>query len=106
MKIAFCIWSLAALLFVGIGISCLVSKKPVGFYANTDVPKVTDVIAYNRAMAILWFAFAVGFEWLGLPLLGIQRNDPKVVLMLLGVPFLVLFLVIAYTGVERRYRKK
>ena len=58
MIVAFVIWSVCALLFAGIGIWCFKSKKPVGFFAGVEAPKVKDTAAYNRAVGRLWIVAA------------------------------------------------
>ena len=54
MIIAFGIWTIAAFVFAGIGISAGKSKKPVGFFTTVEPPKVTDVKKYNHAVSLLW----------------------------------------------------
>ena len=51
MLLAFIIWSMCALLFLIIGISSKISKKPAGFFSNCKAPEVTDVKKYNNAVA-------------------------------------------------------
>ena len=48
--IGFAVWSMAALIFVGIGISSRKSVEPVGFFSNVKPPKVKDVKQYNKAV--------------------------------------------------------
>ena len=54
-----------ALTFLGIGVWASKSNKPVHFWAGTDVPveKVTDVLAYNRANALMWKIYSIPY-WL------------------------------------------
>lgn len=52
--LAFIIFVLVALIFVVIGISAFFAKKPMGFFANSEMFEVTDVKAYNRAVGIMW----------------------------------------------------
>ena len=67
--IAFIIWSIVALVIIGIGIYSFVSKKPVGFFSGIEPPKVKDTKKYNRAVALLWFIYGTAFELLALPFL-------------------------------------
>ena len=51
--------------FVGMGIWAKKRKDPMHFYSGTSVDpkKVTDIPAYNRANARMWFAYSMPF-WL------------------------------------------
>ena len=53
MIIGLIIWSSVTLLIIGIGIWSWNSKKPAGFYAGVEPPKVNDVQKYNHAVGIL-----------------------------------------------------
>lgn len=57
--IAFIVWTIVALFFVGIAISARKSKEPVGFFTGVKPPEVTDVKAYNRAVSTLglWWRY-------------------------------------------------
>ena len=101
----FVIWSLTALLIAAIGVSCLRSAGPAGFFTFVQAPRVRDVQAYNRAVARIWFAFAAAMEVLGLPLLHAQQNSPVFLIPALGVPVLAIGAGIVYTIVENRYKE-
>ena len=47
--IGFIIWSLFGVFIIGLGIKDMFSKKPVGFWANTETIKVKEVKGYNHA---------------------------------------------------------
>lgn len=106
MIIGFVIWSIVALVFFGIGIWSRKSEKPAGFWANVKAPEVNDVKKYNNAVSVIWFVFAVIFEMLGLPLLFFEQNSPVFLVVLVGTIFLIIGIMIAYTMVENKYRKK
>ena len=106
MVIAFVIWSIVAILFFGIGIWSRKSKKPVGFWSNVSAPEVNDVKRYNNAVSVIWFVFAVIFELLGLPLLFFKQNSPILVFVAVGVIFLIIGVMGAYTIVENKFRNK
>lgn len=107
MVIAFFVWTVLAILFVGLGILTRKSKKPVSFFANVKAPKeVTDVAAYNKAVSRIWFSFAALLELLALPFLVLEQNSPLFILIVLGVMFLSIGITIAYTLVELKYKKK
>lgn len=105
--IAFVIWILVSLVFVGIGIYDLRANEVVGFWSNGKKPVVNDenLKAYNRAVGILWIAFAVVFMLLGLPLLA-GDNSPLIVITLLGSLAEIVALMAVYVLViEKKYCK-
>lgn len=104
MIIAFVIWSVVAVIFLAIGVSAWKAKEPIGFFTFVDPPKVKDVKRYNHAVAKLWFAAAIIFEVLGVPMLGLKQNSPQTIFMILGVVALVIAMVIVYTRVEAKYK--
>lgn len=72
--VAFIIWSLVALVIIGIGIYSFVSKKPVGFFSGIEPPKINDTKKYNHSVALLWFIYGILFELLALPFLFVKGN--------------------------------
>lgn len=102
--IGFVIWLLCATLFFIIGVSCMLSKKQVGFFANVKPPKVRDVAAYNHAVGKLFMGFAVIFALLGLPLL--KPGSALVMLSVVGVMLEIIVLIILYLRIEQKYEKK
>lgn len=106
MIIGFVIWSMTALLFLGIGLWSRKSEKAVGFFSNTKPPEVTDIAKYNKAVSIIWFVFAIILELLGLPLLFFKQNSPLFIIVVLETFFLVIGIMIAYIRIEDMYRKK
>lgn len=106
MIAGFVIWSAVAVLIIGIGIWSWNAKKPVGFYAGTAPPKVTDLRKYNHAVGILWFVYAALFELLGIPLLYSKQNAAVFVVTVLGVVFITIALMTAYNRILARYRQK
>ncbi|MCI6242512.1 MAG: hypothetical protein PUF81_01580 [Lachnospiraceae bacterium] len=106
MIIAFGIWTIAAFVFAGIGISAGKSKKPVGFFTTVEPPKVTDVKKYNHAVSLLWIVVALIFEAMGFPFLFLKQNSPFVFLIVFGVVALVIGMMIAYLRIEEKYAEK
>lgn len=107
MELAFIIWLLLSLFFVGMGIHCFVSKKeqPFGFWANAETLPVKDVKAYNRALGKLWCVYGVVLALLGLPLLQGQ-NSAGVIISILGTMFASIGAMVVYvTVIEKKYRK-
>lgn len=103
--IGFAVWSMAALIFVGIGISSRKSVEPVGFFSNVKPPKEKDVKQYNKAVSTIWIVFAVVFEILGIPILVFEQNSPVFLVVVLGVVVLLIGIIIAYFKVEAKYRE-
>lgn len=106
--LAFVLWILVSLIFVVIGIYDLRAKEVVGFWSNGKKPSVEkeNLKAYNRAVGILWIAYAVILMLLGLPLLA-GDNSPLIVITLLGTMAEVVLLMAVYVIViEKKYCKK
>ena len=56
------IYGLVAAIMLGIGISQLRSKKPVGFYSGEKPPlesELTDVISWNKKHGKMWIWYGV-----------------------------------------------
>lgn len=90
MVIGFIIWSIVALIFLGIGISTYRAKDAVGFFTGVKPPVVKDVKRYNKSVSIIWFVFAEIFEILGIPLLFLKQNSPFFLVSILGVVVLII----------------
>ena len=97
MLIGFIIWSIVALIFVGIGISAWRAKEPVGFFTGAEPPTVKNMVKYNHAVSILWFAYAVLLEIFGLPLLFLKQNSPGFIISILGTVSISIGLAVAYS---------
>lgn len=106
MIIGFVIWSIAAVCFLGIGISCLKSKEAVGFFTFVKPSVIENVEQYNHAVSKLWFITAFVFEILGIPFLFAEQNSPVFILMVPEIVILVIGMIIAYTKIEMKYKKK
>lgn len=106
MRGSFVIWSVLAVVFVGLGIWSWRAEKQVNFWANTKSPEMKDVKKYNRAIAKIWFTFAVVYEALGIPLQFCEQNSPVFLLTIVGLIFLVIGIMGAYMAVENKYRKR
>ena len=105
MIAGFIIWSIIALVLIGIGILAWKSDKAVGFFSGVKPPEVSDVRKYNHSVAVLWFAYAVLFELLGLPFLFLKQNSAGFLLSVLGVPLISIALMIIYNLILARYKK-
>ena len=96
MVIAFVVWSLVALIFVGISIWAWNAKEAVGFFAGVKPPEVKDVIKYNHSVSVLWLVYAVLLEGLGVPFLFLEQNSAGFVIPYLGVVVITIGLIVAY----------
>ena len=106
--LAFFIWLVIGLLFVGMGTHALFSKKaqPMGFWANAKMFEVTDVRKYNAAMGKLFIIYGIVFIILGLPLLS-GENSADLILTMFGVMAETIVMMAIYTVViEKKYKKK
>lgn len=101
--VGFLIWSVVFLFLLIIGIHTWFSKSAAGFFAGTDPPKVKNVKSYNRAVAVLWFGYALCFEALGVPLLFLKQNSPLFLISLFGVVFLSILLAVLYHVILSRH---
>lgn len=58
--ITFLIFLLVSIIMVGLGISQIKSKTPVGFYTGEKPPKreqITDVEAWNKKHGLMWILY-------------------------------------------------
>lgn len=103
--VAFIIWVICGLFFLGMGIYSFRAKKEVGFWANAETLPMKNVKGYNKAMGKLWCVYSVIFILLGLPLLAGQ-NAAIIVVSVLGIVFEMLGAMVVYLHIEEKYRKK
>ena len=54
MIIGFAIWSIVAIIFAGIGISCRKSHEAVGFFTGCKPPTIKDVEKYKKMQMWLY----------------------------------------------------
>lgn len=104
MVIGFVIWSIVAISFCGIGISCRKSHEAVGFFTFINPPTVENIEHYNRAVSVLWFAVAILFEIIGIPFLFLEQNSPLFILVIFAVVILVIAMMIAFFRIEAKYK--
>ena len=106
MIIAFVIWSIVTLIFVGIGISAWHAKEEFGFFTFSEPKKMRDVVKYNHAVAILWFTFAVILEIIGIPILFLEQNSPITLLIVIAVIVLIIMLMVVYMKIEKKFQEE
>ena len=95
-----------ALLFVGLGIYASKLEKPMWFWAGSEVdPKsITDVEAYNRENARMWYLYSVWY-WIS----GLAWHWSEVVAiaaMVLGCSVGIVLLIVSYLRIQKKYKVK
>lgn len=103
--VGFILWSIVALLFLGIGMSSRKATEAVGFFTFVKPPIVEDVRRYNNAVAILWFVVTMIWELMGIPFLFLKQNSPIFLFIIFGVVILLIAMMIAYTRIEAKYKR-
>ena len=93
-------------LFVLIGLHAFRTTKPMWFWPGTTInsESITDVAAYNRACAKMWWTYAV-FYWLAAILYGVNPIWGSNLLSL-NITLGVLILSIAYLFIRRHFKKR
>lgn len=93
------------MLFGGVGVWALRSKGPVHFWSGTQVKpeEITDIPAYNKANAKMWFCFCV-------PLVASMLIAPFNMVAAgvtagAGVLAGIVAVIIVYSRIERKYKK-
>ena len=93
--VAFIIWAICGLLFVGIGISCFFVKgKRVGFFANFKDKEVENPEKFNKVMGRFWIINGLIFILIGVPLLS--DNILLMIMTMIGTIFWMIGLMIVY----------
>lgn len=108
MIIGFIVWSLVAVIFLGIGIGSRKANKAVGFFTFTKPPiaeNIKNIKQYNKAVSVLWFASAAVFEIIGIPIIFLEQNSPIFVLIIFAAVFLMIVMMAAYIMIEAKYKK-
>jgi hypothetical protein len=104
---AFSAFALIGVFFLIMGIRCRHSDKPSGFWANAEQFEVNDVRAYNKAMSKLWFAAAVLYTAIGLPLLTPANILLVILVSMVGCMIVSTGLMVYFTTViEPKSKKK
>lgn len=104
--IGFSIWIMIGCFFICLGVYSIFVRKPMRFWANTDVFEVTDIKKYNYAIAKLFCIYGIAFLLLGLPLLSGQ-NSAWILISILGLMVESIMAMAVYSLIiEKKYRKK
>lgn len=102
----FSIWIIVGFGIMLLGIIDIFSKKPAGFWANSKPFEVKDVKGYNRATGLLFIAYGLVFNLLGIPLL-MGQNNPFIILSIVGVMFETIVVMAVYSIViTKKYKSE
>ena len=90
--------------FLGISIWARKSKEPVHFYSGTTVdPKtVSDIPAYNRENARMWFIYS-SFFWISGIIAFFHMMAAVAIMMIASVPG-IFVLVSCYQRIYKKYK--
>lgn len=100
------VYWLIALLFIGIGLSAMLSKKPAGLYSNIKPPKlekIKDLKAYNRAVGLLIMGYGILFLLLGFVTLSVSENTAGILIMLCAFPGAIAMMIIYEVVISSKY---
>lgn len=109
--IYFVIMCLVALVMIGIGVSQLKSRKPVGFYTGVKPPEekeLRDVKAWNKKHGMMWISYGATITGCGLAqmIAGLAGwNDVLLVILEIFIVIGGVFVMMWYhMRLEKRYR--
>lgn len=96
---------LLAVLFDGLGAYAWRRQEPMWFWTGTHVnpDTVSDIRAYNRANAIMWWVYALPY-WVA-ALLNRRWPETAAQVVALAATAGLVLLVLTYLFIRRRYRK-
>ena len=104
------IYILVASLMIGIGLSQLRSKKPVGFYSSEQPPKedeLKDVIAWNKKHGTMWLIYGVIIlisYFIG-AMIGIEDTAWSIIPMCGGTLLPIIFMIYYHNRLKKEYMK-
>ena len=76
-------------------------KRTCRFFTGVKPPEVKDTRKYNHSVALLWFAYALLIEILGIPLLFLEQNSAGFIPIIFGVVIITIGLIVVYLKIER-----
>ncbi|MCR5041585.1 MAG: hypothetical protein K6C36_05715 [Clostridia bacterium] len=90
--------------FTGLGIFAWKRKKPMWFWANSEVSEkeISDVPAYNRANGIMWLAYSAVF-WIS-SVLGLFNVGTAGAVLAAGCLGGIPVLIVVYQRIYKKYR--
>jgi Na+/H+ antiporter NhaC len=108
MIVSLIIYGFVSLIMIGIGVSQLKSKIPVGFYSGEKPPtaeELTDVSAWNKKHGIMWLIYGVVILLSGF--IGFFMGDSvwSVIPFAAGTCFPLIFMILYHSVLVKRYKK-
>ena len=93
-------------LFLGIGIYAKRCKKPMWFWAGTEVSPdaVSDMVQYNNANARMWWQYSLWFWASGIA--KFLHSGLAVALLILGCTLGIVLLVCRFLAIEKKYTRR
>lgn len=92
------VFCFCAIIMIGIGVSQIKSRKPVGFYSGGQAPtakEISNVTAWNRKHGTMWIFYGIGLvlAWVCGLIIGdsIWSLAPLFVFTVLPIPGMVLY---------------
>ncbi len=94
-----------SLLFTGIGMYALRTKKPMWFWSGSTVraEELTDVKAYNRANALMWLGYSLIY-WAS-TILGFWQMTAAGIVLVFGCVLGTPLLAVIYHKIYLKYRR-
>lgn len=101
----FIIWTVAAAIFLAIGMSARKESRAVGFFTFVEPPRVNDVKQYNKEVSLLWIAASLILEFIGIPILFSRQNSFVFCVIILAVLILLIAMMAVYLRIKAKYEK-
>lgn len=108
MIISLIVYGFVSLIMIGIGITQLKSKTPVGFYSGEEPPKaeeLTDVFAWNRKHGMMWvmYGIVIFLSWF----ISFLVDDSfwSIISLVAGVCFPLVLMIFYHLALVKRYKK-
>jgi len=95
-----------ALLFIGIGLIAICSRKPAGVYSCVkppDLDKIRDLKAYNRAVGKLLMGYAILFIIIGFVVIFVNENTAGILILISAFPGAIIVMIIYETVISQKY---
>lgn len=103
MIIGFIIWSIVAIVFLGVGISSRKANEAVGFFPFGKPAKIEDVQHYNNDVSFLWIVAAGMLELIGIAFLLLEQTAPLLILIFFALRILILAMLYMYFKIETKH---
>ena len=107
MNFGFLVFLGCAAVFYALSVNAMISKLPVGIWSHEkERPKVSDVKAYNHAVARMFAAYASLLILASLPILFKMGEVWVLMISVLGIISITLGLLVAAVRIDQKYRRR